>query len=641
MKREININKKMIIMLLLINILVIAFGSSYALFQTSILKDNVIRLQAGNTNIITTIDSYIDNLITLASGETKTLNITLSNITDYDILYQMYYTVESGIGTITTTELSSAPKGTMNNTKTLAITIQNNNVSEITIKVATKGALINSSITLESNEYQFITDTTPPTITVSIASSTAGTNNWYSAISFKGVATDDKTMVSTISSCITTSTTCIPDSSTNASEKTVAITGSNTSARRVCFNATDTAGNTSDTVCSSAYLVDQTIPTVSNILNEGNGKITFTVNDSHSGVYQYCVNSSSNSTTNCTWYSASNGSLTTENIISSSDNYYVHVKDNAGNIRHSSKITIIIGLTVKFDFGTLTGLTAINTAGTVYDGTGTIREYRYSGAIANNYIKFNNGEMWRIVGVFKNDSGEWNLKLMRNTVLTSTELPSTYNYGEKSFKIKYGTENKAYWYNYDSSSERNFNDWTTTSLQYYLNGTDGYFGTLTSGAQALVDTGYTYYLGNVWFLYSPAETSISSYEKERNTSNIWYGNKAMWNGAIALLYPSDYGYSVSSSYWSSPTLYNFETGPRNTSWMYKTSNHSYNEWLVSPSGTSTNAVYVTSWTTEGNVREAHPGSVYHVRPVLNLLSTAQIDANHTGSSSDPYVVIGS
>ena len=103
MTKEINLNKKVILLLLIINIVVITFGSSYALFQTKIINNNIVKLQTGNTDIITTIENYSDNLITLASGETKTLNITLSNITEYDILYQMYYTVESGSGTITTT----------------------------------------------------------------------------------------------------------------------------------------------------------------------------------------------------------------------------------------------------------------------------------------------------------------------------------------------------------------------------------------------------------------------------------------------------------------------------------------------------------------------------------------------------------
>jgi len=304
------------------------------------------------------------------------------------------------------------------------------------------------------------------------------------------------------------------------------------------------------------------------------------------------------------------------------------------------------------------GLVAVNSNGTLYNGSGTIREYRYSGPSVNNYVEFNNGEIWRIIGIFKNSAGEWNLKLMRNTMLTSAELPSSYTYSGTSYTIEDGTTGYVYWNN---SGPINNNDWTTAGLQYYLNGTDGYFGTLSSGAQALVDTSYTYYLGNVTSYDDTADdTTISSYTSERgstvcsssvtedsqnNNCNIWYGNKATWSkstnsnaNGIALLYPSDYGYSADSSYWSSPTLYNYDTGPKDTSWMYATANHTTYEWMLSPSSYySGSAAY---WYTSGCVDYSN---VYHnnngARPVLNLLSTAEIDTNHTGSSSDPYVVV--
>ena len=297
------------------------------------------------------------------------------------------------------------------------------------------------------------------------------------------------------------------------------------------------------------------------------------------------------------------------------------------------------------------GLVAINTSGTLYnetDASQAIREYRYSGPVVNNYVFFDtdgdsvkdDNEIWRIVGMFKNSAGEWNLKLMRNTMLTSAELPSTYTYNGTSYTIEYNTTGYAYWNSTNTAT--NYNDWTTAGLQYYLNGTDGYFGTLSSGAQALVDTSYTYYLGN--FNYETA-TAISGYTDERDASNIWSGNQATWSkstntnaNGIALLYPSDYGYSASSSYWSDPTLYNYETGPMDTSWMFKTANHTTNEWMLSPSsGDSSSAArwYTTGYVDLGIVDDFN----YGVRPVLNLKSTATIDTNHEGTEADPYILI--
>ena len=226
---------------------------------------------------------------------------------------------------------------------------------------------------------------------------------------------------------------------------------------------------------------------IKNVLDAGEGKITFTVSDTGTGVSKYCVNTSSTDTTSCTWYDAVSGSQTTGGIITESGDYYVHVSDIAGNIGHSSVVSISLGLSAS-EFATKNygtgGLIAVNTSGTLYSGSGTIREYRYSGTSVNNYIYFDtdgdnvkdSNETWRIVGIFKNSSGEWNLKLMRNTVLTSAELPSTYTYGGTSFTIENGTTGYVYWNT--TPTGRNENDWTTAGLQYYLNGTNGYFGTL-------------------------------------------------------------------------------------------------------------------------------------------------------------------
>ena len=96
MKKEININKKIIIFLILINVIGIGISYSYALFQTTIIKNSIVKLQSGDTKIETIIQDYNNNTITLASLEEKLINVTLTNPnTDYDILYKMYYEVES------------------------------------------------------------------------------------------------------------------------------------------------------------------------------------------------------------------------------------------------------------------------------------------------------------------------------------------------------------------------------------------------------------------------------------------------------------------------------------------------------------------------------------------------------------------
>ena len=73
--------------------------------------------------------------------------------------------------------------------------------------------------------------------------------------------------------------------------------------------------------------------------------------------------------------------------------------------------------------------------------------------------------------------------------------------------------------------------------------------------------------------------------------------------------------------------------------MYKTANHSTYEWMLTPS--SWYSFLVATWNISGAVESyVVYGDTYipAVRPVLNLLSTALIDANHAGTESDPYVL---
>ena len=314
------------------------------------------------------------------------------------------------------------------------------------------------------------------------------------------------------------------------------------------------------------------------------------------------------------------------------------------------------------------GLVAVNNQTVLR--TVDIREYRYSGPEVNNYIIFNDdgdsiteaNELWRIVGVFKNSEGNWNLKLMRDSMLTSEELPATYKYNGTTFNIEGRTAGTAI----KLSNGTNQNDWTTTGLQYFLNtnsdtnGVSGYYSTFTQNAKKLIDENYEYNLGNVKY----QGTTIEAYEAERGTTicdssvtsdshnsdcNIWNGNQPTWHGAIGLLYPSDYGYSSSSEYWNvSMHLYSTAQSdgiiPANTSWMQVSVpyNSTINSMLrskifLSPGSSKSNMT--TVWFSSGYVNTTTAAGEVH--PVLYLTSEATINCNREGSKEDPYVVIES
>ena len=343
--------------------------------------------------------------------------------------------------------------------------------------------------------------------------------------------------------------------------------------------------------------------------------------------------------------------------------------------------------TIKNKYGTDTTLVAVNTSGTLYDGEGEIREYRYSGPTANNYVFFDtNGdgkktsdEIWRIVGVFEdtvkdekgnvindasgNPTYEEKVKLMRNTVLTSKEMPNSYVINGTTLPIEEGTTGTAYW-NYVKTGT-NYNDWTTAGLQYYLNTEKdestnfAYLSFLSIGAKNLLSL-TTYHLGNVKIYLEVSDinsvitdTAITAYTSERGSvlcassinadthnknCNIWYGNHATWNGLVGLLYPSDYGYSTKNTYWTE-MLSNYDVAAAANSWMQKTANHSY-EWFMSPSSSARNLAAPWDSTGEINTYGYINYDPFYVRPVVSLVSNAMVvNSNVAGTINNPYVVV--
>ena len=131
------------------------------------------------------------------------------------------------------------------------------------------------------------------------------------------------------------------------------------------------------------------------------------------------------------------------------------------------------------------------------------REYRYIGADPDNYIQFNN-ELWRVIGIF-----DGQLKIIRNESLGDMEWDSN-----------------------------RVNDWSTASLQTYLN--NDYYGTIDLEDRSKIDSNYTWKLGG-----SSTHNDVTAqmfYERERGTT-VYSGRSTEWTGRIGLMYPSDYGFS--------------------------------------------------------------------------------------------------
>ncbi len=320
------------------------------------------------------------------------------------------------------------------------------------------------------------------------------------------------------------------------------------------------------------------------------------------------------------------------------------------------------------------GLVAINEEGNLYNetaGNETIREYRYSGLNVNNYIYYNckdkdeeghdleqnsaNCEVWRIIGVFKDEDGNEHLKIVRNNVLTRNMFPSTFKANNKTYKIQYADGGDYAHWNYISTSDNN--NWATAGLQYWLNAgidkdtktpSDGYMSYLSENAKSMIEE-TKYYLGNIVF---GKDTAVSAYTNERgsttcssscNGGDVWKGNQAAWNGNIALMYPSDYGYTASSSNWSSQAISNYSSGARDTSWFYKTANYDGDVWLLSPSYYETYSVaylaggaLASSWVGGRYFADRVIATYRRVQPCLYLKSDVRILEDTTGEETNPY-----
>ena len=282
----------------------------------------------------------------------------------------------------------------------------------------------------------------------------------------------------------------------------------------------------------------------------------------------------------------------------------------------------------------------------------TDKNLRYVGASPKNYLKFND-EIWRIVGVFNNitaidelgnEKTESLVKIVRNESL-----------GDYSWDTTDSTINNGW----------GVNEWSQADLMYELNCdgsgnlkycrsdiAEGYLSNLTSGTTYWYDNSNnskngTYNYNNnirsssidkvatVRWNTSRAEygaSALDSYNQERSTTlistqsdNVPRNNT--WEGKIALIYPSDYGYASTDSAcrndMSSST--NNVNNCKNENWLY---NSSF-QWTLSPH--SGGAQYVFCVTLNGDVFSNSESINFGVHPVLFLKSDVVI-AGGTGES---------
>ena len=214
--------------------------------------------------------------------------------------------------------------------------------------------------------------------------------------------------------------------------------------------------------------------------------------------------------------------------------------------------------------------------------------YVYKGANPNNYIEFDNGEVWRIIS--KEADGTY--KILKNELLPGQV--------------------------WDTS---NSNNWAKpATLNTYLNGE--YYTNLDSSIKDNI-VFHTWGIGAVTYDNADLAAQIVS---EQGTT---------WSGNIGLIAHSDYLRANSDmvNCGTDKTNYeNYETC-RNTDWMYISGSY---WWTISPSAGSSSLVWTVDVDGSLGIYDAY-NSGDALRPAVYLKS--DITLSGSGTSLDPFKIV--
>ena len=270
----------------------------------------------------------------------------------------------------------------------------------------------------------------------------------------------------------------------------------------------------------------------------------------------------------------------------------------------------------------------------------TDKNLRYVGASPKNYLKFNN-ETWRIVGVFNNiTSIDKNGKEKKESLVKIVRNDSLGNYS------------------WDSSNGYGINEWSQADLMTELN-TDYINTSLTSGTTLWFNSnnnaknGTYEYKNNItsdfidkvakvrWNLggyKTPNASALNMYNAERGTLHVNNPSDGItrtntWDGKIALIYPSDYGYASTDTACrdSMQSKTNDVYNCKNENWLF----NSAPQWTLSPYSGGANPAFAVF--SGGFVYSDFASSAIGVRPALFLKSDVVISDGY-GTESNPFIL---
>ena len=394
---------------------------------------------------------------------------------------------------------------------------------------------------------------------------------------------------------------------------TISTQGNNT---RYAF-IRDAAENISPVVSESVFL-DSVAPVITSASDSGAGTANVTVTETGSGVQSVCVNQSSTSTTGCVWDEVSGTTFTSTTPVTTTGNYYIHVKDKAGNIGHKSSAISIAAPPMNLKL-LCSSYTNIGTCMASEYGSNKLKEianigedggmYRYQGTydvVDNNYICFGttiksectgntDAHMYRIIGV--DSSGK--IKLIKKEVLNG------------------GIQ----WFNNNKTDIT----WPNSLIYSAINGSS--FLTNTT----YVPTEWGSKIATYSWKYGTKEDGSKDGPTIFAIENAW---TTTVSAKIGLMYTHDYYYAYASG--GAPG----SNSNAKTAWIHLSKNDSgatySNEWTMSRYGGSSN-FYVDAVYSNGQVTIDFFTYWNLVRPVFYLTSDVEITGG-TGTIDDPYLI---
>ena len=646
-----------LLIIVVMGLIVLSLYSTYAMFTETIETDEIINMSASVLPLESKIVEY--EQITINGNEAKSIMVNISNSTESNLYYGVWYemvnptSMNNNIEIAQLTSSTDSTQGQINTgvEKNVKIVIKNTGSSSITVNIGV-GYSLTSSLDLPINRYVITNEiqgkyiintsvtygsTTTPTKIVDVGNSTSivvkpNTGYKYKSVSCTNAEASYNTGNNTLTlTNITDDVSCtVTNEIIKYNVTAKASTGgtvSGTSSKTVNYNGSTTFTVTPNTgykyssvSCPSgitgSYSTSNNTLTVSGVKANGTCTVNFTKKT-------YTVRVSvTNGTSSPTSRTVSHGSSTTFTVKPNTGYEFESLSCTGGRYNESTKVLTVSNVTstrtctIKFKKSGVLATSYIESL--LYSNPSTMNNddpdgnVRYMGADPNNYVKFNN-ELWRIIGVFdvasiKDGPTEKRLKIIRNESL-----------------------GKMTW---DSA---NTNNWTTASLQTYLNGE--YYNTIDSVSQSFV--GDTYWNLGGSSTYNDVTASMF-YTRERGTT-VYSGRPTYWVGKIGLMYPSDYGYATSGGTTTNRSsclakeLRNWDSSSysdcKNNDYLY---NSSSTQWTLAPSSGYSNIVFPVLSTGLVSLHGAH-NSYVSASPVLYLKSTVEITGGD-GTSGNPFTL---